>query len=111
MAINFKNSVSHAVGTGITTIYTCPAATQAVIFGMNVTNLLGGACTATVVLVSATYSSTVNIVAPAYSIASGGSLVVAGGVEKIVLMAGDAIKVTSGTSSGLDVSISVMEKS
>ena len=91
MANTFKNRTLRAVGTGATDVGAVVApSTQTTLIGMTVANI------------------TTNIVKTA-PIPTGGSLVVLGGDQKVVLMTGDKITVTSNTASSADVIMSFLE--
>jgi hypothetical protein len=85
MANAFKTVTDTAVGTSPATIYTCPAATETTIIGLNVANIL-------------TTSITVDV-----------QLENAGGDQKIVMNAADILKVTASQASAADVTLSVLE--
>lgn len=103
MANTFKNYASASV-TSQTTVYTAPASTQSTVIGMTLANTANAVATASVeVTIGAT---TVYVVKDA-PIPIGGALVPIGGDQKVVLEAGDAIKVTS--SQTVDVLLSALE--
>lgn len=103
MANTFKNYASAGV-TSQTTVYTAPALTQSTVIGMTLANTANAVATASVeVTIGAT---TVYVVKDA-PIPIGGALVPIGGDQKVVLEAGDAIKVTSNQT--VDVLLSALE--
>lgn len=109
MANTFKNSFSVAVGTTPTTAYTAPALTTSTIIGLSVANR----STTTQIYVDVTAvdvsgSKTIYLVRNV-PVPVGGSLVVVGGEQKLVLETGDYIQVVSNTASTADVAISIME--
>ena len=107
MANTFKNRTLRAVGTGATDVGAVVAAsTQTTLIGMTVANITAGVISVTVTLGDGT--NTTNIVKTA-PIPTGGSLVVLGGDQKVVLMTGDKITVTSDTASSADVIMSFLE--
>jgi len=107
MANTFKNRTLRAVGTGATDVGAVVAsATQTTLIGMTVANITAGVLSVTVTLGDGT--NTTNIVKTA-PIPTGGSLVVLGGDQKVVLMTGDKITVTSNTASSADVIMSFLE--
>jgi hypothetical protein len=107
MANTFKNRTLRAVGTGATDVGAVVAAsTQTTLIGMTVANITAGVISVTVTLGDGT--NTTNIVKTA-PIPTGGSLVVLGGDQKVVLMTGDKITVTSNTASSADVIMSFLE--
>jgi hypothetical protein len=111
MAIAFKNSLVQGVGTGFTDVYTCPPAIEsAVVFGMTAANVDGtAAVTVEARIEDISNTSYTHIVAPDTNISIGSSLVVAGGIQKIVLEPGDKIQVACSVISGVDVACSVLE--
>ena len=107
MANTFKNRTLRAVGTGATDVgAVVSASTQTTLIGMTVANITAGVISVTVTLGDGT--NTTNIVKTA-PIPTGGSLVVLGGDQKVVLMTGDKITVTSDTASSADVIMSFLE--
>ena len=107
MANTFKNRTLRAVGTSPVDVGAVVAAsTQTTLIGMTVANITSGVIAVTVTLNDGT--NTTNIVKTA-PIPTGGSLVVLGGDQKVVLMTGDKITVTSDTASSADVIMSFLE--
>ena len=107
MANTFKNRTLRAVGTSPADVGAVVAAsTQTTLIGMTVANITSGVIAVTVTLGDGT--NTTNIVKTA-PIPTGGSLVVLGGDQKVVLMTGDKITVTSDTASSADVIMSFLE--
>ncbi len=107
MANAFKNRTLRAVGTGATDVGAVVAAsTQTTLIGMTVANITTGVISVTVTLGDGTNTTHLVKTAP---IPTGGSLVVLGGDQKVVLMTGDKITVTSDTASSADVIISFLE--
>lgn len=103
MSNTFKNFLGAGVTTA-TTIYTAPAATQSTVIGMNIANTASAAANVSVELQSG--ATTVYVVKNA-PIPIGGALVPIGGDQKLVLQAGDLIKVTSDQT--VDVIVSALE--
>ena len=107
MANTFKNRTLRAVGTSPVDVGAVVAAsTQTTLIGMTVANITSGVIAVTVTLNDGT--NTTNIVKTA-PIPTGGSLVVLGGDQKVVLMTGDKVIVTSNTASSCDVIMSFLE--
>jgi len=107
MANTFKNRTLRAVGTTPVDVGAAVAAsTQTTLIGMTVSNIVSSVISVTVTLNDGT--NTTNIVKDA-PIATGGSLLVCGGDQKIVLMTGDKLIVTSNTASSADVITSFLE--
>lgn len=102
MANTFKNYTGAAVGTTPSTVYTVPAATTAVMIGMNVANVTAAQITVDVQCAGV-------YLVKGVSIPAGASLSVLDG--KIILEAADTAVVTSNTAASVDVIISVLEQS
>ena len=112
MANAFLCETDTAVGTSAATIYTCPADTETTIIGLSIANIVTSQITIDVKLNGAGRTSgavdDVHLVKAA-PIPVGGSLVVVGGDQKVVLEPGDAIVVTSDTASSADVVLSHLD--
>jgi hypothetical protein len=110
MATNFTNN-SITAGTTFTDVYTCPGNAKAVIFGMSISNINSGGNSITIEVrvedISA--SNFIHTISPGTPIDNGSTLVVAGGVQKIVLEEGDKIQVSCSDANSADVFISVLE--
>ena len=107
MANTFKNRTLRAVGTSPVDVGAVVAAsTQTTLIGMTLANITSGVISVTATLNDG--SNTTHIVKDA-PIPTGGSLVVLGGDQKVVLMTGDKIIVTSNTASSVDVIMSFLE--
>lgn len=108
----FKNAKAVNVGTSYATVYTCPAATTAIVMGMSFSNKLATAITVTVRLHDDSDAGAyVNLSATNTPIEPGGSLVISGGDQKIVLEANDRIEVISSDASSVDAFGSVLQLS
>lgn len=109
MAFKLVNA-SATVGTSVTTIYTCEyPAESSVVFGLTLANILGTAITVDVELYDSSETTYTKLVADDTDIAIGETLIIAGGVQKIVLELDDYIRVTCGTAAGVDVVLSAIE--
>tara|TARA_R100000808_G_scaffold4228_2_gene14082 strand:+ start:10 stop:339 length:330 start_codon:yes stop_codon:yes gene_type:complete len=107
MANTFKNRTLRAVGTSPTDVGAVVAAsTQTTLIGMTMANITSGVINVTATLNDGT--NTTHIVKDA-PIPTGGSLILLGGDQKVVLMTGDKIIVTSNTASSVDVIMSFLE--
>ena len=108
MANTFNRKLSRNVGTSLTAVgsYTVGASTKTVVVGLTLSNVSGSS-----ILVDATVNDGSNdyYIIKNAPIAAGGSLVVVGGDQKIVLNTSDSIKVKSDTASSLDAIMSIME--
>ncbi len=109
MANTFKNAQSVNVGTSAVSLYTAPSSTTTTIIGLTLANVTSSAITATVEVTDTSASTTAKILKNG-PIPTGGSLVAVGGDQKVVLMTGDILKVTSSVSNGLDAVVSYMEQ-
>jgi hypothetical protein len=112
MANTFKNRTLRAVGTSPVDVGAVVlGSTQTTLIGMTVANITTGVISVTVQLInhpSGGSATTTHIVQDA-PIPTGGSLVVLGGDQKVVLMEDDKITVTSNTASSADVIMSFLE--
>ena len=107
MANTFKNRTLRGVGaTPIDVGAVVAASTQTTLIGMTLANVTSGVISVTATLNDG--STTTHIVKDA-PIPTGGSLVLLGGDQKVVLMTGDKIIVTSNTASSVDVIMSFLE--
>jgi hypothetical protein len=109
MANIFKRKLSQDIGITGTAIagYTVPSQTTVVVVGLTVCNTTGSAVNASVYIVDGAATETYLIKdAP---IPGGGSLVVVGGDQKVILETGDSIEVISDAATSLDVTMSIME--
>ena len=107
MANTFKSFGNAGAGTSAATVYTAPSATTSTVIGLTLANVASGGVSADVELVKSGGSSF--HVAKAAPVPLGGTFVVVGGEQKLVLEAGDRIDVTSDTASSIDTIISVLE--
>lgn len=108
MATTFLRKSSRNIGTSATAIgsYTVGASTQTTAIGLTCANVAATAITVSVFIndgVNDTY-----LVKNA-EVAVGGTLVVIGGSQKVVLVTGDSVKVQSNTASSVDAIMSVLE--
>ena len=112
MANSFLSETDTGVGTSAATIFTCPSATESTIIGLSIANIVTSQITVDVQLDASGRTSgaedSVYLIKDA-PIPVGGTLVVVGGDQKVVLEPGDAIKVTSDTASSADVVISHLD--
>jgi hypothetical protein len=109
MANFFKNSFESAIGTDGTVTYTCPAGRTSTVIGVSIANV---AATNIDVTVSAHDISTAKQakVINEFTLAAGGSLVLFGGDQKLVLESGDFLSVTASSAASLDSIVSVLEQ-
>lgn len=108
MANSFKRKLSRTIGTSVTAVgsYTVGSATEVTVIGLAVSNV-----TASQILIEASVYDGANdtyLIKDA-PVPSGGSLVIVGGDQKVVLEVGDSIRVKSDTASSVDVVMSILE--
>ena len=109
MASTFKSATAVDVGTSLTTVYTCPSSTTSTIIGCYLCNQSGGAIEADLQFFDSSSSTHINIL-KSTPIASDSTIAAIGGDAKVVLEAGDAIKVQSNVLSSIDVVLSYLEQ-
>jgi hypothetical protein len=112
MANAFLSETDTAVGTSPATIYTCPASTETTIIGLSVANIVTSQITVSVKLNGAGRTS--GAVDDVYMVKDapvpvGGTLVVVGGDQKLVMEPGDTVTVESDTASSADVILSHLD--
>jgi hypothetical protein len=108
MANSFKRKLSRTIGTSVTAVgsYTVGSATEVTVIGLAVSNV-----TASQIIIEASVYDGANdtyLIKDA-PVPSGGSLVIVGGDQKVVLEVGDSIRVKSDTASSVDVVMSILE--
>jgi hypothetical protein len=112
MANAFLCETDTAVGTSPATIYTCPSSTETTIIGLSISNIVTSQILVDVQLDASTRTSgaedSVYLVKDA-PVPVGGSLVVVGGDQKVVLEPGDVLRVSSDTASSADVVLSHLD--
>ena len=108
MANNFKNYFAGSVGTSVVDVYTVPASTSATVIGLSISNLITTPVSANVIVYNSTAANPLFMVKNA-TIAPGGALVPVGGDQKLVLEAGDRLRIQMGTATSGDVILSVLE--
>lgn len=106
MTSTFKNALQVNVGTSPVDIYTVPASTATTVFGLSVANITTSAISVTVTITKG--GTTGNVVKNA-PVPTGGTLVLFGGDQKLVLMTTDKITVTSSVATSADAILSFLE--
>ena len=108
MANTFLRKTSRSIGTSATIVgsYTVGASTATTVNGLSCANRTTAAITVDVVHND---GSNDTFLVKQATVPSGGSLVVVGGDQKVVLQTGDKIKVTSSAASSCDVMMSILE--
>jgi len=112
MANAFLCKTDTGVGTSPATIITCPADTETTIIGLSIANIVTSQITVDVILDASGRTSGAQdavYLVKAAPIPVGGSLVVVGGDQKVVLEPGDIITVTSDTATSADVVLSHLD--
>jgi len=111
MANTFKLKTKANIDASLTTVYTVPSSTTTVIIGCTVANVKGASVTADVQLVTASSSGEnaddVYIV-KAIPLPAGSSVEIMAG-NKIILEAGDVVKVKGSVTDAVDAILSIME--
>jgi hypothetical protein len=107
MANDFKMVTAENVGTSVVTIYTTPSAKTTIVLECDIANITGGTILVDVEIVDNSASRTVYLVKDA-AIPSRAALKVING-QKLILETSDALKVTSDTSTSVDVVLSILE--
>lgn len=108
MPSTFKRKLQANVGTTLTTVnsYTVPASNTATIIGLSISNITTDPVLADVTVNDSTADVYLVKNAP---IDAGSTLVVVGGDQKVVLEAGDSVKVKSNAATSVDVVMSILE--
>jgi hypothetical protein len=106
MPNTFKNFKSKDVGTSAATVYTCPSATQTTVIGLSVANTSASPITTDVYITS---GGTDFFLIKSGVVPVGGTLVIVGGDQKVVLEAADALKLVTSAASSADAVASVLE--
>ena len=107
MANAFKNRTLRAGGTSPVDVGAVVASsTETTLIGMTLANITSGVIAVTATLNDG--SNTTHIVKDA-PVPTGGSLILLGGDQKVVLMTGDKVIITSNTASSVDVIMSFLE--
>ena len=112
MANSFLSETDTGVGTALASIYTCPSSTETTIIGLSIANIHTAQIKVSVQFAGAGRSTgaanNVYLVKLA-PIPVGGTLVVVGGDQKVVMEPGDILKVQSDTASSADVHLSHLD--
>jgi hypothetical protein len=108
MANVFKNSITGSIGTAGTIVYQVPALTTSTIIGVNVANTNVQNISVNVMVRDTSANKVAYLVKDAL-VTQGGSAVLVGGDQKLVLEAGDFLSVTSSLATSADVIVSILE--
>ncbi len=105
MANTFTSYVNKDVGTSAATVVTVGGSTQTTVIGMSCANTTTSPVTVDVYI---TRSAVNYYLVEGATVPVGGSLVIVGGDQKVVLIASDALKVVSSTAASIDVVTSAL---
>ena len=105
MANTFTSYMNKDVGTSAATVVTVGASTQTTLIGMSCANTTTSPVTVDAYI---TRSAVNYYLVEGATVPVGGSLVIVGGDQKVVLITSDALKVVSSTASSIDVVTSVL---
>lgn len=106
MANLFKSFPSKDVGTSPATVYTCPSATQTTVIGLSVANTTASPITTDAYI---TRSAVDYYLIKSGVVPVGGTLVIVGGEQKVVLEPSDVLKVVTSAATSADVACSLLE--
>lgn len=108
MANTFSRKISRNIGASLTTVgsYTVGGGVQTTVIGLSIANTSASPVT---VNVTVNDGSNDAYLVKGAGIGVGQALIPIGGDEKVVLIAGDSIKVQSSAATSLDVVMSILE--
>jgi hypothetical protein len=108
MANIFFRKVSSNVGTTANTVgsYTVGGSTTSIVLGLALANLTGATINASAFVAN---GSSLTYLVKNAPITTGGTLVVIGGDQKLVLQTNDNVKIVSDTVNSIDAVMSIME--
>lgn len=106
MANTFKSYANKNVGTSAATVYTCPSATQTTLIGLSMANTSASPITTDAYV---TRSAVNYYLVKGATVPVGGSLVIVGGDQKVVLQASDVLYVVNSAASSGDAFASLLE--
>lgn len=107
MATNtFKSYFSKNVGTSAASVYTCPSATQTTLIGLSMANTSAAPITTDAYI---TRSAVNYYLVKGATVPVGGSLVIVGGDQKVVMQASDVLYVVNSAATSGDCATSLLE--
>ena len=106
MANTFKSYASKNVGTSAATVYTCPASTQTTLIGLSMANTSTSPITTDAYI---TRSAVNYYLVKGANVPVGGSLVIVGGDQKVVLQSSDVLYIVNSAASSGDCFASLLE--
>ena len=107
MATNtFKSYANKNVGTSAATVYTCPASTQTTLIGLSMANTSASPITTDAYI---TRSAVNYYLVKGATVPVGGSLVIVGGDQKVVMQASDVLYIVNSAATSGDCFASLLE--
>ena len=107
MATNtFKSYANKNVGTSAATVYTCPASTQTTLIGLSMANTSASPITTDAYV---TRSAVNYYLVKGATVPVGGSLVIVGGDQKVVMQASDVLYILNSAATSGDCFASLLE--
>jgi hypothetical protein len=110
MANIFTNRFKPSIGTANTTVYQAPIATSSTVIGLSIANrTTSNTITISAYVLDSSNSYTATYIVNNATVPIGGTIVVVGGDQKLVLKANDSVQVTSSVTNSADCILSVLE--
>ena len=106
MPNTFKSFANKNVGTSAATVYTCPSATQTTLIGLSMANTSSSPITTDAYI---TRSAVNFYLVRGATVPVGGSLVIVGGDQKVVLQTSDVLSVVNSAATSGDCFASLLE--
>lgn len=106
MSSVFKSAIAQNIGTTDVTVYTVPALTTTTIIGLSLCNITAVGLNANI---KVTKGATTVHMLKNVPLPSGQTVIAVGGDQKVVLEAGDILKVSSSAATSIDAILSVLE--
>ena len=110
MANIFTNRFKPNIGTANTAVYQAPIATSSTVIGLSIANrTTSNTITISAYVLDSSNSYTATYIVNNATVPIGGTIVVVGGDQKLVLKANDSVQVTSSVTNSADAILSVLE--
>jgi len=110
MANIFTNRFKPSIGIANTTVYQAPIATSSTVIGLSIANrTTSNTITISAYVLDSSNSYTATYIVNNATVPIGGTIVVVGGDQKLVLKANDSVQVTSSVTNSADAILSVLE--
>jgi len=106
MANTFKSYANKNVGTSAATVYTCPSSTQTTLIGLSMANTSTSPITTDAYV---TRSAVNYYLVKGATVPVGGSLVIVGGDQKVVLQPSDVLYILNSAATSGDCFASLLE--